>query len=200
MVHPNEQCRCDNNSSLRFQIHGMHRLELVLSRRDQPQAIEIRNRLPLRFLINKELTTGEKTSVSVVGSPTLRPNFHHVTAKPSPTLNAQAPIDPQTPKEENEENKEEDIQLSKSLPQPDRSAPHFLHYFPQTRALFEHLTDRSGSLSLDESSRQGIQPMLSAPDGRPFISRKNEAGQTLADIAAAYGCEALYEDLNARNL
>jgi hypothetical protein len=75
------RCTCSNDSSPRFQTHGMHRLELVLSHRGHPQAIEIRNTLPLHFLVNKELTTGEKTPVSVAGGPTLCANFHHIDSR-----------------------------------------------------------------------------------------------------------------------
>jgi hypothetical protein len=45
---------CSNDSNLRFQTHRMHGLELVLSRRNHPQAIEIRNKLPFHFLVNIE--------------------------------------------------------------------------------------------------------------------------------------------------
>jgi hypothetical protein len=113
------------------------------------------------------------------------PIFIISTVEPFSTLNAQTPIDLQTPQQENEKDEKEDLRL-------------FLRCFPQTLALFEHLTDWSSSLSLDESCRQGIRPMLSATDGRLLISERKEAGQTLADIAAAYGCKALYEDILAQ--
>jgi hypothetical protein len=139
-----------------------------------------------------------------------RPIFIISTAKPLSTHNAQVPIDLQAPQQDNakedgeneedeededEDEDEEDLQLSESLLQRDQSAPHFLDSFPRTRAWFEHFTDRSSSLSLDESSSQSIQPLLSAPDGRLFISGQNEGVRALTHTAASYGCEALYQDL-----
>jgi hypothetical protein len=133
------------------------------------------------------------------------PIFIISTAKPLYTLNAQTHIDLQTPQQEDaddeddedEEDEEgrEDLQPTASLPQPDQRPMHFLDHSPQTRAMFDHLTERTNSLSLDESSTQGIPPLQSATDGPLFISRQNGGGQTLAHIAASCGRKALYEDL-----
>jgi hypothetical protein len=137
-------------------------------------------------------------------------NFIISTAKPLSTLNVQTPIGPQIPQQEyakeegeNEEDEEdedkdeneEDLQRSEWLLEFGQSAPQFLDRFPRTRACFELFTDRFSSLSLDESSSQCIQPLLSAPDGRLFISRQNEGVRTLTHIAASYRCGALYQDL-----
>jgi hypothetical protein len=74
-----------------------------------------------------------------------------------------------------------------------KRAPFIPDCFPQTQELFERLVD--GSLSLDESSTQGILPMLYAADSEPFLSSQHGDGQTLAHLAARYGCRSLWEIL-----
>jgi hypothetical protein len=143
-----------------------------LSWGDPTQAIKIRNKLPYHFLVRTE-----KQSIAAAND-TQTPEGESI-AEANDTVTTQyLPIDSDSQTPEGESKK-----WASFIPD----------CFPQTQKLFEQLVD--GSLSLDESSTGGILPMLYAADSEPFLSSQNGDGQTLAHLAARYGCRSLWEDL-----
>ena len=142
-------------------------LELVMSRHDTPQKSDgPRITLPYHFVLERTIDT-EEDSMETTRAPDPAPFAYNNNPVAFP-----------------------DPHKSTLQAKPHRTISLVQESFPDTFQLFEELAE--ADLPLGESLKDVLDPLTEGDDA---IHLTNGAGQTLAHIAALYGCDNVVEEL-----